>query len=61
MQTLTQLLKKDSYMWNEGATTTFNQLKNIMTNPLVLALSDLDKQFIIETDASCRGMRVVLM
>jgi hypothetical protein len=48
-------------MWNEGATTTFNQLKNIMTNPLVLALSDLDKQFIIETDASYRGMRVVLI
>ena len=58
---LTQLLKQDAYRWNEEATTTFNQLKNVMTQPLVLALPDLTKQFIIETDASNRGMGAVLM
>jgi hypothetical protein len=32
-----------------------------MTQPPVLALLDMTKQFIIETDASSRGMRAVLM
>jgi hypothetical protein len=54
-------LKKDVYIWNEEATTTFLQLKNIMTNPQVLALPDLTKQFIIKTDANSRGMKEVLM
>jgi len=32
-----------------------------MTNPPVLALSDLHKHFVVETDASSKGMGVVLM
>jgi hypothetical protein len=32
-----------------------------MTNPQVLALPDLTKQFIIKTDANNRGMKEVLM
>ena len=58
---LTQLLKKDAYKWNEEATAAFNQLKFMMTQPLVLALPDLTQQFIIETDANNKGMGAVLM
>jgi hypothetical protein len=58
---LTQLLKKDAYRWNEEATSAFNQLKHAMTQPPVLALPYLTQQFIIETDASSRGMGAVLM
>jgi len=58
---LTQLLKKDAYRWNEEATSAFNQLKHVMTQPPVLALPNLTQQFIIETDASSRGMGAVLM
>lgn len=32
-----------------------------MTQPPILALLDMTKQFIIEIDASSRGMRAVLM
>jgi hypothetical protein len=58
---LTQLLKKDAYRWNEKATSAFNQLKHVMTQPPVLALPDLTQKFIIEIDASSRGMGAVLM
>jgi hypothetical protein len=33
---LTHLLNNEIYIWNEGAIIAFQQLKNIMTNPLVL-------------------------
>ena len=58
---LTHLLKNDIYIWNEGAIIAFQQLKNIMTNPPMLTLPNLDKEFIMETDLSNRGMKTVLM
>ena len=39
-------------MWNEEATVAFKTLKQSMTNPLVLALPDMAKMFIIETNIS---------
>jgi len=42
---LTQLLKKDVFEWNDKATKNFQLLKEVMTQPPVLALPDPNKQF----------------
>ncbi|GJY27218.1 ty3-gypsy retrotransposon protein [Tanacetum coccineum] len=49
---LTQLLRKDAFVWSDSATTTFNKLKHALTQTPVLTLSDFSKAFIIQTDAS---------
>ena len=48
---LTQQLKKDAFLWNEGATATFQQLKDAMIALPVLALPNWSKPFVVETDA----------
>jgi hypothetical protein len=48
-------------MWDHKATKAFNLLKELMTKPSVLSLPDLNKLFIVETDASMVGVRVVLI
>ncbi|XP_026384757.1 uncharacterized protein LOC113280329 [Papaver somniferum] len=46
---LTELLKKNSFLWSESATMAFEQLKTTMTNTPVLTLPEFSKQFTIET------------
>lgn len=58
---LTQLLKKDSFIWTESATQAFNQLKHAMSQPLVLALPNFEKTFIVEIDASGVGIGAIFM
>lgn len=58
---LTNLLKKYAFVWNEEAMRAFMELKTAVTNPLVLRLPNFSEPFVIECDASRKGVGAVLM
>lgn len=61
-QPLTNLLKKDSFHWDDKAQQAFNSLKDAVSHPPVLALPDFSQPpFVIECDASGTGLGVFLM
>lgn len=57
---LDNLLKNNGFEWSEEAKVAFNNLKATMTYASVLDLSQFDKKFIVETDASRIRTGVVL-
>ncbi|CAO2144897.1 unnamed protein product [Urochloa humidicola] len=60
-RTLSNLLKKgEIFLWTSTHEEAFQTLKLALTSAPVLALPDFHKQFIIETDASEKGIGAVL-
>jgi hypothetical protein len=58
---LTALLKKNYFTWTPTTTQDFQTLKMAMCTTPVLALPDFTKTFVLECDASRKGIGVVLM
>ena len=52
----TQMLRKDAFIWDEESTHAFEKLKEAMMRAPILAMPDFTLPFIIEVDASGRGL-----
>ncbi|GAA0174947.1 hypothetical protein LIER_28222 [Lithospermum erythrorhizon] len=58
---LTDLLKKDAFKWTKESTMKFEILKQAMAYTLVLTMPNFSLPFVIETDASSKGLGAILM
>ena len=58
---LTQLLKKEGFVWDHKAQMVFEDLEIAMTIAPVLSMPNFELPFLIKTDACGMGIRVVLM
>lgn len=53
-------LKRTPFKWEQEEEQAFQKIKDILTNPPVLAYADYTKTFKVHTDASCNGLGAVL-
>ncbi|GJS08200.1 ty3-gypsy retrotransposon protein [Tanacetum coccineum] len=58
---LTQLLKKNAFLWTVESREAFERLKQAMSSAPVLKLPDFTKEFTLETDASGSRLGTVLL
>lgn len=58
---LTQLLQKNEFKWTKEAEDVFQTLKKAMTELPILAVPDFSKTFVVEIDASSKGLGSVLL
>lgn len=58
---LHDLLKKGNFLWTPAHTTAFSQLQQALISAPVLALPNFSQPFVLETDASGKGIGAVLM
>ena len=58
---LTNLLKKDRFVWDSATIDAFEKLKLTLLQAPILGLPNFKKQFIVETDASGSGVGAVLL
>lgn len=58
---LNDLLKKGAFKWNESAKHAFLTLKHALISAPVLAIPNFSKIFVVETDASQKGIGAVLV
>jgi len=56
---LTELLKKNNFVWHEGALEAFQNLKKALCETSILALPDFTKPFVLETNACDTGIGAV--
>ncbi|GJZ20948.1 putative mitochondrial protein [Tanacetum coccineum] len=59
-QPLVALTKKDAFKWNPSAELAYHKLKEAMVKALVLALPNFEQEFVVETNASGKGIGAVL-
>ena len=53
---LTELLKKEGFLWGVEAKAAFDMLKRAMSEVPTLSLSDFNQPFVLEIDASNYGL-----
>ena len=58
---LTELLRKDAFIWTPVATQAFQKLQEALTQTPVLQLPDFSLPFVVQTDASGTGVGAVLL